>query len=114
MNRPPRFFITPGIWGDGYEIKFGAFQDNGTLIAALPVQLMEYREGEPRPDAPMMMIRASDATQNEATMQSLLDELWRLGFRPSDIGTAGHLKATQAHLGDMRALVSKLAGVKLP
>jgi hypothetical protein len=50
---------------------------------------------------------------DEAVMQSLMDELWKLGVRPSDIGTAGHLAATQAHLSDMRAIVSKQLDVPL-
>lgn len=48
----------------------------------------------------------------EAT--SLMDQLWRAGIRPSDIGTPGHLAATQAHLADMRAIVAKNLQVNLP
>lgn len=44
----------------------------------------------------------------------MMDELWREGFRPKDIGTAGHLAATQEHLKDMRAIVAKQLGVPLP
>jgi len=45
-------------------------------------------------------------TKNE--MQSLMDEIWRAGFRPSEgSGSAGSLKATQKHLEDMRTLVFK-------
>jgi hypothetical protein len=36
--------------------------------------------------------------------QKLYDQLHDLGFRSSDVGTAGHLKATQAHLEDMRTI----------
>jgi hypothetical protein len=45
-------------------------------------------------------------TQDEA--QSLIDELWVIGLRPSEgTGSAGALAATQRHLEDMRALVFK-------
>ncbi len=38
--------------------------------------------------------------------QELMDNLWELGFRPSEgTGSAGALAATQRHLEDMRKLV---------
>ena len=38
--------------------------------------------------------------------QELMDNLWKLGFRPSEgTGSAGSLAATQKHLEDMRRLV---------
>ena len=41
-----------------------------------------------------------------AEAQSLMDELYAAGIRPSDQGTAGQLSATQHHLRDMRILVA--------
>jgi hypothetical protein len=44
--------------------------------------------------------------QDEA--QQLMDELWRVGLRPSEgTGSAGAMAAVQAHLADMRTLVFK-------
>jgi len=43
--------------------------------------------------------------------QALMDELYRVGVRPSEQGTAGELAATKAHLKDMRALVAKAIDV---
>ena len=37
--------------------------------------------------------------------QHLMNELWKIGIRPSDIGTAGHLESVKYHLEDMRKLV---------
>ena len=48
-----------------------------------------------------MRISKADATE-------LMDDLWNAGIRPSDIGTAGHLAATQAHLRDMQGLIEKI------
>ena len=45
-------------------------------------------------------------------LQDLMNQLWQLGFRPADIGTAGHLAATQEHLSDMRKLVQSVLKVK--
>lgn len=42
--------------------------------------------------------------------QALADALYHAGIRPTDShGSAGQLGATQAHLADMRSLVSKYA-----
>lgn len=39
-------------------------------------------------------------------VQALMDELYRIGVRPSEQGTTGELEATKAHLKDMRNLVA--------
>lgn len=41
--------------------------------------------------------------------QELIDELWRCGLRPTEgAGSAGSLRATENHLGDMQKLSWKL------
>jgi len=46
--------------------------------------------------------------------QILIDSLWECGIRPSEgTGSAGSLAATENHLKDMRAIVSKKLGVDL-
>lgn len=45
--------------------------------------------------------------------EKLMDYLWSMGIRPKDIGTPGHLAATQHHLNDMRAIVAEKLGVEL-
>jgi len=41
----------------------------------------------------------------DTVCQALVDQLWNLGFRPSEgSGSAGALAATQAHLADMRTI----------
>ena len=39
-------------------------------------------------------------------VQALMDELWRIGVRPTEATGPGELEATKAHLRDMRALVA--------
>jgi len=42
----------------------------------------------------------------QAEGQQLADELWRVGFRPTEgAGSAGQMAATERHLEDMRRLV---------
>lgn len=48
------------------------------------------------------------ATLEPETCQELMDELWNVGFRPTEgSGSAGQLAAVQRHLEDMRTLVFK-------
>ena len=54
--------------------------------------------GESAP--PQTVLLGNDAAQQ------LMDELWRVGFRPTEgSGSAGSLAATERHLADMRRLV---------
>ena len=39
-------------------------------------------------------------------VQALMDELWRIGLRPTEAKAPGELEATKAHLRDMRLLVA--------
>lgn len=79
-----------------------AFRDGAALAVAKPVQ---YELVEPGVYAePCLLLEPADAT-------TLMDELWRAGVRPSEIGTAGHLAATQAHLQDMRAIAFHKLGI---
>lgn len=49
------------------------------------------------------------------TAQSLMDQLWNCGFRPSEgTGSAGSLAATEKHLADMRAITFNKLGVPAP
>ena len=76
---------------------------------ALPLTFKTYEPAERgMPIAPALCL-----TQTEA--QELMDELWRVGLRPTEgTGSAGALAATQRHLEDMRALIFKKAGVQAP
>ena len=40
-----------------------------------------------------------------AQAHALLEDLWRAGIRPSQIGTAGHVQAMQNHIDDLRMVV---------
>lgn len=49
--------------------------------------------------------------RHDPGLQELMDQLWALGLRPQDIGTAGHLAATQAHLADTKAILNQVLPV---
>jgi len=45
--------------------------------------------------------------------QELIDNLWNCGYRPSEgAGSAGSLKATQEHLGDLKTILYHKLGIK--
>src|SRR5688572_18998804 len=67
----------------------------------------ERLKGGCAPQSPPIMLTKEAA-------QRLMDTLWNAGLRPRDIGTAGHLSATQAHLNDMRRIVEAQLQITFP
>ena len=63
--------------------------------------------------------RQGEATYVEPTFglkpdecQALMDELWRVGFRPSEgSGSAGAMSQAEAHIASLKAIAFKLAGI---
>lgn len=102
------FRITREPWQDEYSIAAAVRRDDGRLAVVQAAEVRLLEEGEASTlHGPML--RGADTV----ALQSLMDQLWSVGIRPSDIGTPGHLSATQAHLQDMRKLVEKSLDVKL-
>lgn len=104
-----RFVLRRGTYGLGFTLDFGMQKDDKVFLAQ-PV-IMSMHDASKAIELPHMM-QLSDNDSQDA-LQSMMDELWREGFRPKDIGTAGHLAATKEHLNDMRALVSKAYEIPL-
>lgn len=115
MNNP-RFFLKRANYGD-WELLFGGYsEDKQYRYVSKPVEVtlekVDSQALRVEPIPPLMTFSDFDSAGRVA-LQSLMDTLWDNGFRPADIGTAGHLAATQKHLDDMRALVSKAHDVNL-
>ena len=86
-----------------FWIKKTSWTPDQTIIAfaSLPTLTVRTPENEGQEMPPTFQMADEQA-------QQFMDELWRVGFRPSEgSGSAGSLAATQAHLNDMRALVFK-------
>lgn len=66
---------------------------------AMPLTFKDYDVDSPYVEMePMLRLDNDEA-------QSLMDELWRCGLRPSEgSGSAGALAATQRHLADMQKI----------
>ena len=75
------------------------------MFAALPPAAVELQEGDDPPTTFSLHLEAA---------QELMDELWRCGLRPTEVGTAGELAAVRYHLQDMRALAFTRIGVDKP
>jgi hypothetical protein len=73
-----------------------------TISYALPLTLKQMTPQDEGVEQPPTF------TLKDEECQNLIDELWRVGFRPSEgSGSAGSLAATERHLADMRHLVFK-------
>ena len=104
-----RATLMPDIF-DRIEVRAFVRGENGRRHArGLPLQ---FKEVEPAAVGYFVAPTLS-LTKDEA--QALMDELWRVGLRPTEgSGSAGSLAATQRHLEDMRALAfAKLEVAKL-
>ena len=90
-----------------HEIKFWIKQTtwSPTKHEVAVAQPLAFRTLTPEDDG--MTVPESFRLHNEQA-QAFMDELWRVGFRPTEgSGSAGSLAATERHLEDMRALVFK-------
>jgi hypothetical protein len=117
FNRASDFMNTTRIeiraqrepWRYAIALYFGALTDEAgrrTYAVAEPVKFRATTEDEAifTSPSPTFAITESDA-------QQFMDELWRLGIRPTDgTGSVGQLAAVHAHLEDMRTLVFKGKG----
>lgn len=99
QGNPLKFFIRrDDIWGDSFHVRMGA-RVGDRVVLAQPVQFVSMAEAPVVESPPAFVLTKENA-------QSLMDELWNVGIRPTEgTGSAGQLAATQAHLKDMQKLV---------
>ncbi len=92
-------------WGD--HIEFALIVDNklaGKMAVAEPATMVEQ-------DRHTVVSAFTSVPRRNA--QTLMDDLWRAGLRPTEGDSPGELSATRGHLKDMRTLVSKTLEVAL-
>ena len=77
-----------------------AVDDRGNLVGKITtMEVKELTEDDLFVDnGPPLFEMSNNAAQK------LFDQLYSIGFRSSDVGSAGHLKATEKHLEDMRKI----------
>lgn len=89
--------MTP--WRRNLDIRLGMVLDGGErrIAVAQPLTFKEEKN-EGQEVAPFLSLGPDD-------WQTLMDEMWRAGVRPSSgAGTATEASATERHLADMRKL----------
>jgi len=103
--RDVSFRIQRGVFNEGYNCWLLRWDRDRPLqhiskdiITAVTFEPL--KEGERFPTEPTFKMRDDE-------MQMLMDEMWRNGIRPTEVGTAGQLDAMKYHLEDMRKLVFK-------
>lgn len=90
------------MWGDTFGLRMGVRSGEDRLVVAQPVEFKQLTPEEAVFEGAYAMVLKRD------DLQSLMDELWSVGVRPSEgTGSAGSLAATERHLKDMRSLVFK-------
>ena len=89
------------VWMDSVGVYVFDASETGKHTAWKLVPSDEFYEGDVYP-APTMSLKMGQA-------QQLMDELWRVGLRPSEgSGSAGSLAATERHLKDMQGIAMAL------
>ena len=97
------FYALNEKWYRGVELR--ARERYGDTWAFAQPLTFQALQGDPEYIDPFVTLEADAA-------QSLMDELWKCGVRPSEgQGSAGQLKAVQEHLRDMRTIAFK--GLKI-
>lgn len=93
-------------WRDGVSITLFEPLADGSAEVAKPIEYERVTTG---------YVVQPSLRLDMAEAQTLIDQLWDCGLRPSEgSGSAGALAATQRHLEDMRQLVFKVAETEKP
>lgn len=97
-----RLLANRAIWSD--RVGFALFERRGEKTAYSKSVVMFVPEVDGTSIEPTFYLESDE-------VQELMDNLWHLGFRPSEgTGSAGALAATQKHLEDMRKIAFDLIG----
>ena len=95
----------PHTWGDGIEIRM-IDQENKTFVESVQLHTVK-----PEENGPISIPAAVTLTMHHA--QSLMDQLWDCGLRPTEgTGSAGALAAVEKHLTDMRKVAFHALNIK--
>lgn len=100
MSKETRVFIQREVWRNDDFGVYVAHRINGRL--AIPDKEIQFR----------ILNEGEDAIEHQPTFhldsngaQNMMDELWRLGVRPTDgHGSTGQAAAMEQNLNDMRKL----------
>lgn len=106
MANKLRFFIERSFVQNGFKLSIcdRSFTTQGRIAVCEPWVFKQVEEHALTSDP-------SCADFDLESAQQLMDELWKCGIRPHEIGTPGHLKALERHLSDMRQIAMHQLGL---
>lgn len=96
MKQGLEFWVNKDIRVRGYRVTIFSNDLNSKGVAR-PLTFVKVDEDT--------IIREDTLTLHFEEASALMDELWKAGVRPTDVGTPGELGAVKYHLEDMRKLV---------
>lgn len=89
------FLVNRNVWADRIEMMLVDKSLGKISVGNLVMQTVE----------PNSLMGEPTVSLKPEAAQSLMDELWRVGLRPSEgSGSAGSLAATERHLADMQRI----------
>lgn len=101
--KPLEFMARREEWDTGISLYARKITEGQGYLKAMPIQMVEGKRG---------LIVEPFARLEIQSAQTLIDELWNCGLRPSEgTGSAGSLAATEKHLTDMRKIAFKKLGI---
>lgn len=104
IERNTRVFAELGNFGRRVDLHLMAELPDGRRAIVRPVTIEAVSE-----DEALNQLQQPAISMHNGTAQQLMDELWRIGFRPAEgTGSAGALAATERHLKDMQAVAMGL------
>ena len=94
-------------WGDEILLRWAARDADGAMTVATGVTMQRLEPGA----SVAYLTPPLRLTPSEAA--ALMEELWRIGIRPSNShGSTGQLAATERHLDDMRKIAFNRLEIK--
>jgi hypothetical protein len=92
----PIIRVAKGPWNAGLQVLISESKD-GRMYVAEPITVRPLESDE---------LLEPQFELNDSEAQSLMDQLWQCGIRPTEgTGSAGAMAATQSHLADLRRLI---------
>ena len=95
--------VAPEPWNDHfalYVFRNTLFANGWRTEAIAEIEWEEVPAGSMGPATPLRVPLAQ--------LQIVMDELWRNGIRPTEVGTAGHLSALVDERDHLRGLVDRI------
>ncbi len=93
--------------GDFIDLRFAVVDKQQGGFGEIYIPEITFKK---MPPADVGLDRDPNLSLEQEAAQELMDELWRVGIRPTDgAGSAGAMAATVRHLEDMRHLVFNTA-----